>query len=489
MNLRINWESFLPKILWAAFWAAIFYVLDFEGAALIAAAPYTTGFLGMRGTGDWSTDERPYNWREMILRLFPSGAAPLTAIMSKLSSQSTDDPRFNWFQKDLAAQGGYLQSGQDGGGDVYIDQLSTAYVYATHQATYGIAGATVYVNLPEAIANHIRPKHIVTLRDSDRRSDVDVQGHVRSVVKAGSSSYIVVKLIEADDNSADSDNYNLATVDEVWISGNAQPEGANMPQPVAYDPSPLYNLTQIFMTTLSITRTAQKTRLRSANAYEEAKMESLQYHSIEQEMSWIFSERYETTGDNSQPLRFGRGLINWIRSDSDAVRSDFALETDAAYSGKTWLQAGEDWFDDKLEVVKRWNDQRMLAGICGSGFMRGVNRLAKATGQIMLEPMDAAYGLQISRWLTNGLTIALIDHPLFNFRASDRKKCLIFDPRRISFRFIDDTNFYEDPTTKVAGYTKRDARDELWLTEGHLEVHHAKSMALLDGAGLDNDQS
>lgn len=445
-------------------------------------APFTTGFLGMRGTGDWSSDENPFGWREMILRLFPNGAAPITAIMSKTKSESTDNSRFNWFEKNLAAQGGDVT-------DIFTDQLSTSYVFATHQATFGIAGATIYVQLAEAVSNEFRPNHQITLRDASRRSDVDLQAHVRSVVKAGANSYLVVTLIEDDDNSADSTNFNLATVDEVWVSGNAQPEGATMPEAIAYDPTPLFNLTPIFMTPLSITRTAKKTRLRTGDAYQEAKLEALQYHSIEMEQSFIFSERYETTGDNGQPLRFGRGFINWIRSDSDAVRSDYQLETDVLYSGKTWLQAGEDWFDDKLEIVKRWNDQRVLAGVCGSGFMQAVNRLAKASGQITLEPTDAVYGLQVTKWVIPGLTIALIDHPLFNFRPSDRRKCLIWDPRRTSFRFIDDTMFLEDPSEKVSGWTKRDSTDELYLTEGHLEVHHSRSMALLDGAGLDNNQS
>ena len=49
-------------------------------------------FLGMRGTGDWATDQRPKSWREGILYLYPNGQAPLTAIMSKLRSERCDDP-------------------------------------------------------------------------------------------------------------------------------------------------------------------------------------------------------------------------------------------------------------------------------------------------------------------------------------------------------------------------------------------------------------
>jgi hypothetical protein len=38
---------------------------------------------GLRGTGDWGTDERPKNFREMILWLNPNGTAPIFALSSR----------------------------------------------------------------------------------------------------------------------------------------------------------------------------------------------------------------------------------------------------------------------------------------------------------------------------------------------------------------------------------------------------------------------
>lgn len=51
---------------------------------------------GLRGTGDWGADERPKNFREYILWRDPNGMAPLTALLSKMGSESTDDPEFSW---------------------------------------------------------------------------------------------------------------------------------------------------------------------------------------------------------------------------------------------------------------------------------------------------------------------------------------------------------------------------------------------------------
>ena len=49
-------------------------------------------FLGMRGTGDWVTNQRPENWRQQFFKLYPNGDAPLTAILSMLDEEPTDDP-------------------------------------------------------------------------------------------------------------------------------------------------------------------------------------------------------------------------------------------------------------------------------------------------------------------------------------------------------------------------------------------------------------
>ena len=56
--------------------------------------PGSVPFLGMRGTGDWVTNQRPENWRQTLLRLYPNGKAPLTAILSMLKSESTGRSAF-----------------------------------------------------------------------------------------------------------------------------------------------------------------------------------------------------------------------------------------------------------------------------------------------------------------------------------------------------------------------------------------------------------
>src|SRR5262245_66447120 len=54
---------------------------------------------GLRDTSNFVTDQRPKNWRETILLLYPNGKAPLTSLTSLMKSKSTDDPEFNWWDK------------------------------------------------------------------------------------------------------------------------------------------------------------------------------------------------------------------------------------------------------------------------------------------------------------------------------------------------------------------------------------------------------
>ena len=63
---------------------------------------------GLRGSVSFAADgtlaRRPENWRETILALYPNGQAPLTALLALMKSQSTDDPIFHWFEKELPDQ-------------------------------------------------------------------------------------------------------------------------------------------------------------------------------------------------------------------------------------------------------------------------------------------------------------------------------------------------------------------------------------------------
>lgn len=429
-------------------------------------------FLGMRGTGDWVADQRPRNWREQVMKLYPNGMAPLTAILSMMPSERVDDPQFYWWTQEQSAVMGAVT------GIFTLPDLSVAYVAG------GVAGDTVYVQVTTTLADRIRAGHQILLRDaSDYR--VDVNGKVLDVARGAVVSVLSVRLLEDDDNSPDHD---LSDCDNFKIIGNINPEGGEMPDAIALNPTKVYNYTQIFRTPLSITRTARKTKLRTGDAYQKMKAEALEMHSWEMELAYLWGIRTENIGDNGKPERTTMGVINFIRQYMPANCDDYTLN--ANYAGQDWTVGGEIWLKAMLEQIFRYGAEEKLC-LCGSGFLLGIDSLAMTSGQINLAPAQKTYGMQIRTWLTPFGAIHMKTHPLFSFDATTRNMGLIIEPKELNYKYIDDTQFYGEGSQKShpEGYGQRriDGTNEEFLTECGLEFGWPQKCAVLNGVGLDND--
>lgn len=428
-------------------------------------------FLGMRGTGDWVTDQRPMNWRQNILYLWPNGMAPLTAILSMMGSSRVDDPQFHWWTMQRGSVGG------DVNGVFTLPDLSVAYVAG------GVAGTTLYVSISSTLANSVRAGHQILLRDaSDYR--VDVIGKVTNVTINGGVGVLAVQLLEADNNSPAND---LSDCDTFLIVGNMNPEGGQMPDAIALNPEKHYNYTQIFRTPLSITRTARKTRLRTGNDYQKAKRECLEMHSVEMELAYLWGIRTENIGDNGKPERTTMGVINFVRTQAAANCDDYTLNP--AYAGTTWAAGGEIWFKAMLEQIFRYGAENKLA-LVGSGALLGIDALAMAGGQVNLQPGQKTYGMQIREWITPFGSLMMKTHPLFSFDATTRNMMVILEPKELGYNYIDDTTFYGESSSKKhpEGYGSRriDGTEEEYLTESGLEFGWPDKCGVLNGVGLDN---
>lgn len=417
--------------------------------------------LGMIGTGEWSNEERPKSFREGILKLFPNGDVPLTAIMSKGRSSMVNDPEFKWYSKLLAAQGGTCAG-------AYEDPaMGTAYAVGDSAAS----GASVYAKVAEAVADHFRPGHVALLLDKDDFTKKSY-GKVTSVSKNGDSSYVAVKLL------ASSATGYLNAVDYIDIIGNVNPEGSFTVDALAYQPTKFYNYTQIWRTALDITRTQRHTRMRIGDPYQEAKREALLYHGIEMEMSALFGTKSEGTGSNGKPERTTEGLVTFIENNSSDNIFDYTDES------LTWKQGGEDWIDEKLEQLFRYGRDQKLA-FCGSGALLGIQQLAKLSGHFTTTTETAAYGIQVVRWVTPFGEILLKRHPLFSYKEYLRNQMVVFEPENLMYRHITDTKFLKSPPADQGGYQSYDGTKEEYLTEAGYEFHFPETMGLMKGVGLD----
>ena len=431
-------------------------------------------FLGMRGTGDWGADERPKSWREMILFLYPNGDMPLTAVLSKMGEEAVTDPEYNWWTKKLPEQAGAITA-------TYTDSLlGTLYVSG------GVIGTVLYIKLAELVAKEFRVGHQVLLRNSSNYT-VDVNAKVVARVLNGASSYLAVKLLEADDNGG---ALYIASCDRIMIIGNINAEGAVMPSSISYDPVKYNNFQQILRTPLSITRTARLTKYRTGDKYKEMKREALELHGIEMEKAFIFGIPTEGTGDNGKPERTTGGLLWFIKNYVPANVNDYTLNVD--YSGLDWTDAGggEDWLDAFFELLFRFGSGEKLA-MCGSGAILGITKLAKSGGHINLTPSTTSYGMKIVEWITPFGTVYLKNHPLMSQEVSTRYSMILVEPKNLKYRYITDTTFYGEGDAKQAApgtnTNRKDGTDEEFLTECGLELHHPDVFMYLNGVGKNNE--
>lgn len=434
-------------------------------------------FIGMRGNSDWATSQRPQNYREGILYEWPNGDAPLTAIMAKLKSESTDDPQYHWWTKKLPEQLGTITG-------LYTNAALTTAV-AGSEAT----GSVLYAKMAAADAKHFRSGHQVIFRYSSDPQMMVQAKVVDNPVINGASSYIVCRTLEADDNST---TYDLTNADNVLIIGNSNPEGGERPTAIAYDPVKYTSYTQIFRNSLEMTRTARKTRLRTPDQYKEAKREALMLHSIEMEKAFLWSIASESTGANGKPERTTGGLIPFIRTNaSDNISNFLTVGTfnGIDFTGKGWLEedGGELWLNAFLEQVFRYGRDEKTAFV-GSGTLLQINRLAQMGAEINIVPGAAKYGVRVRQWVHSAGILNMIRHPLFSFNAADRNSMVIFEGQEIVERPLDQTFFKSDQNRERNSSSDSgiDGTMEEFLTETGVEWHYPDRMGYALGFGQKN---
>jgi hypothetical protein len=390
--------------------------------------------LGLRGTGDFSSDERPKNWRELLLYLFPNGQAPLTALLSMMPSEGTDSPEFNWWEK----------------------RLPTQRLRVNNVAHIAAGGTTIVV---DSGAKDCVKGTLLLVEGTEVGTTADNEILYVSVDPTTDTSLTVTRSWGTVPANAINDNEFLT------IIGNVNEEGASTPTAKAYAPTKLTNFTQIFRMPLYLTRTARRERLRwdSTGPYREAKREALSLHSIEMEKAFLFGDAVESTGSLGKPMRSTKGITNFITTNKGTAVFDVA---------GTLTEAE---LDIIMEAVFRYGSSEKLA-LCGSTFMRAITGIAKAGSNINRVPTDTTYGMGIYEYLSPSGNLMLKSHPLFNQHDEWRKNALIIDTKNIKYRPLDDTMFIKNRQNNG-----EDASKDEFLTECGLEVWYEETHAYITG--------
>ena len=367
--------------------------------------------LGLRGTGSFGPEERPESWREMILWIEEARAdAPLTALLSKLDSQDTEDPVFHWFTEQI-------------------------HEYAVTSTTAKTATDTV-LDINDA----------TLVKVGDILMNMRTNEKVRiTAVNVGANQITVTRAFGTTAAAA-------VNAGDKWLKiGSAYGEGTGAPTAITFNPNMLVNYCQIFKESIYITGTTLQTHLRTGDVLANDRSRALRRLAISMERAFIFGEPKVATDVNGQPLRTTGGLLYFMPAGN---RFDFT----AGVTERAW--------DEMLEKVFTFGNNEKLA-LVGPRAMTTITRMGKNRGVINLVPTDKTYGLQLTEYVSPHGPIYLLRHPLFGKTVELTGSILIVDPPYLVYRYLRgrDLSLIENVQQPDV-----DARQDLFIAECGLEA-------------------
>jgi len=386
-------------------------------------------FAGLRGTGDWGTDERPKNFREYILWANPNGSAPLTALLARAKKETVDDPQFFWWEETLSAV------------RVTIN-YSTGY----------LSTDTTLVIAQDGL--RLVPGDILQV---EKTEDTGYTNEFLEVSSVTNDTTIVVKRGAANTTAAA-----IANGTALTKLGSAFMEGSGAPSISARNPTKFTNYCEIFKTAVGITRTAEKTYARTGDAFANDKKRRSFDHSVAMEMAFLFGKAYEDTS-GTKPKRFTGGLRQFISTNVKIYTTTPTLD---------------DFFDNVYSVFNynkgTAGDERII--FAGNGALNTLNKLVRTDTQsrINFDGIIKIWGMNLMRFTTPQGTFGIKTHPLMNLHPRYKYSMFVIDPTGLVYRPLRDTKFFDH--TEAPG---TDSHEGLWLTEAGLEVQHQETMAYI----------
>jgi len=409
-------------------------------------------FAGLRGTGSFGTDERPKNFREMILWAEPNGRAPFTALSAKMKSESVDDPEFSWWEETLKHKMVYVNNGAGFDNNPATVALTVDHGPGTHTDGYGNQLVDTDLTGLQFVAGDLL---MVDVTEDPRTNEI-----VR-VVSVTSTVLTVVRAVAGSTIAAMANNVRIRRV------GSHFGEGSLSPNTVTSNPTKFRNFCEIQKTAFQVNKTAIATHFRTGDPLKNDRKRKMFDHAEKHEMAAIFGRASETTDSAGMPLRTMGGILSFLTSHVTIFTVD----------------PTEDTFINAVAGMFDWNaggagNERV--GFIGNGALMFLNRLVRTNTNVRInyDGKISAYGMELMKWTLPLGTIAFKSHPLFNIDPRFSYSMLFINPAGIRRRPLRgrDTKEEKNIQPNDADYVKNQ-----WLDEIGMEYHFERTMGYIGG--------
>lgn len=438
-------------------------------------------YQGLRGFQDFATDEAPQHWVDGIRQIQPWGHVQLIALSSLMPRKKVTSVYDHWWTESVQSKVVDIASGA-----IYVDQaLSSAY------SASGVAGQVLYVKMAAADQQKFAVNDQAMFR-SNTYWELDTQGVVVASVSNGASSYVAVKLLEADDNGSgiSKDLSDICADGVLMESGGVSYDGAPIGTAVSFPPTKWDNNQHTVRTPLELTRRAILEETRTMPAYDHVFAQSNLYHHLKMEKIALWSILTESTSTpNGKAQTTMDGMVTAMRTyeTANSQGNIKAWNRDSDFAGQEWEEGGYKWLEKYEEVCMREGQSIDRIEYCGSYAFSAFSALAIELGFVEIEPMSSVFGQRVRTFRGSLLNLHLAVHPLFNNDTLWKRAALGFIPDNLTYTYLTDTMLKSDKGAwEQGGQIAVDGIKEEWLTDFSLRYYFPQCNHLWFGLGLAN---
>ena len=386
---------------------------------------------GMRGSGEFSTDFRPKNYRELFTLLEPNGNAPLQAMLAMSSTETTDDPEYKNFRDELP------------------DRTLTV-----NGAIANTNGTSITIDAADDNKFAVNGSIVIN----------QTTGEVMHVTADTASTTLAVT------RNIGGTSHQIADNAVLFIAGFAAAEGGSSPTAISFDATVVSNYTQIFRTAFQVSNTLSSTFLRTGDKMDESMTKALKMHMSDIERAMFFGVKHEANGSSATPTRYTGGLVNSLTNVVD-IATDYA-----SYGGTGAGKMTEEGFDSLLiSTVFKYGSNQKIAFV-GETVANQLQQIGKDRWQPTA--VEGTYGVNLVKYSTFAGDLMVHLHPMFRQLDHMKNAMVIVDFPYMSYRCLEgrDTQLLENRQAADADSIKHE-----YLTECGLELLQDKVHAYVKG--------
>lgn len=372
------------------------------------------GIVGGR-TGDFAS---------AILKLHPTGSAPLLALSSGMSRQRANDTVVTWFEESKIS-----------GRTAVVSGSTTTTVVVADGSSY-IPGVILFV---EASGEYLQ----VT----------GVSGNSLTVVRGIGGTAIV----------------SVDGTDFVVRVGNAHEEASGMPIPVVAQGNPRMNYTQIFRNSWAISGTAKAVRFHTGSQLAKNRMDAAFFHAEDIERAIIWSTKHIGVSAG-RPFRIQDGINKQIEQYGGTI---------TAQGNNFSLGELRDFLRTIFATNVKGKPNERIA-FAGDIALQTMNEAVRLDGQHQFVTEDNAFGLQFTTFISPFGRIKVLTHPLMNENPVWQEELYVYHPGAIRTRWLRATNSegYDRDGLRISG---KDADEGVITSEMCVEAAAAQTMGIFTG--------